>query len=152
MRQKSRHCEDRRGKKENARRAQAGIFIHRRSLRAALNPRRALLLNFTFLVRKRGPLHSTSKKSIMPRVRMALVYYAETSSRGASSIIREHECEISVKKKIKKFSDVRSLYAFRKWSSSSMKNVTSQSHRATVRLRMIFGLLMAIVIEDIIFD
>lgn len=48
----------------------AGIFIQKI---IALNPKRALLLNFTFLVRKRGPFHGTSKKSIMPRVRIVLV-------------------------------------------------------------------------------
>lgn len=67
-------CEDRRwGKKEaNEKRtegAQAGIFIQKITV---LNPRRALLLNFTFLVRKSGPFHSTRKKSIMLRVRIAL--------------------------------------------------------------------------------
>lgn len=59
--------------------AQAGIFIQKIT---ALNPRRVLLLNFTFLVRKRGPFHSTSKKSIIPRVRIALgIIRRNTSSR-----------------------------------------------------------------------
>lgn len=82
--QKSRRCEDRQGakRKETRKRTEgerAGIFIQKI---AALNPRRALLLNFTFLVRKRGPFHSASKKSIMPCVRIALgIIRRNTSSR-----------------------------------------------------------------------
>lgn len=50
----------------------AGIFIQK--ITAALKPRRALLPNFTFLVRKRGPLQRAEQKvNNASRERMALV-------------------------------------------------------------------------------
>ena len=73
--------------------AQAGIFIQKIT---ALNPRRVLLLNFTFLVRRRGPFHSASKKSIILRVRIALsIIRRNTSSRDMKWYNRERvQCAV----------------------------------------------------------